>query len=59
MASPTSPGTRLGGACRVSHRARIEAWSLAVARFDQRGFVTAIARTALQLLPDFQAQGAP
>ncbi|CAE7402074.1 aidB [Symbiodinium necroappetens] len=40
-----------------SHGLSNVAWSLAVARFDQRGFVTAIARTALQLLPDFQAQG--
>ncbi|CAE7238091.1 RAP, partial [Symbiodinium natans] len=40
-----------------SHGLSNVAWSLAVARFDQRGFVTAIARSALQLLPDFQAQG--
>ncbi|CAE7456727.1 RAP, partial [Symbiodinium sp. CCMP2456] len=40
-----------------SHGLSNVAWSLAVARFDQRGFVTAISRTALQLLPDFQAQG--
>ena len=59
-ACPTWPGAESGlGVYRSLQilATSAEAWSLAVARFDQRGFVGAIARSALQLLPDFQAQG--